>query len=144
MYTINRISNPSIHPIIKSIGSSSCSSNLIRSSYPLPYPSSLSQFPWNRFITKAKSTISEDQLREFEASFAHFDKDGSGYLDRIEFKAALSALSIPTKDEDTFNKLFLSISQGNDKISKEQFMNYMISISEDKDTAEQIKASFQV
>jgi len=97
-----------------------------------------------RFITKAKSTISEDQLREFESSFAHFDKDGSGYLDRIEFKAALSALSIPFKDEETFNKLFLSISQGNDKISKEQFMNYMISISEDKDTAEQIKASFQM
>jgi len=97
-----------------------------------------------RFITKATSTISEDQLREFEASFAHFDKDGSGFLDRIEFKAALSALSIPFKDEDSFNRLFLTISQGNDKISKDQFMNYMISISEDKDTAEQIKASFQI
>jgi len=98
-----------------------------------------------RFITKATSSISEDQLREFEASFAHFDKDGSGYLDRIEFKAALSALSIPFKDEETFNKLFLSISQGHaQKISKEQFMNYMISISEDKDTSEQIKASFQL
>jgi len=97
-----------------------------------------------RFITKATSTISEEQLAEFEASFAHFDKDGSGFLDRIEFKAALSALSIPFKDEKTFNDLFLSVSQGNDKISKAQFMNYMISISEDKDTPEQIKASFQI
>lgn len=30
-----------------------------------------------RFITKATSGVSEDQIREFESSFAHFDKDGT-------------------------------------------------------------------
>lgn len=95
-----------------------------------------------RFITKTTSNISEDQLREFESSFRHFDKDNSGFLDRLEFKAALSALSIPFKDEAAFDKVFFEVSQGNPKISKEQFINYLISISEDKDTAESIIAAF--
>jgi len=95
-----------------------------------------------KFITKATTTISDEQLKEFEESFRHFDKDKSGALDKLEFKAALSALSIPFKDEEAFDRLFLQISEGNPRISKEQFMNYMISISEDKDTPDAIKQSF--
>jgi len=95
-----------------------------------------------KFITKAKTTVSDEQLKEFEASFNHFDKDKSGSLDRLEFKAALSALSIPTKNEEDFDRLFKQVSEGNPRISKEQFMNYLISISEDKDTPEAIKSSF--
>jgi len=95
-----------------------------------------------RFISKAASTISEEQIREFEASFAHFDKDASGQLDKLEFKAALSALSVAFKDENAFNKLFNKVSNGNIKISKDQFVNYLIELNEDKDTADQIKEAF--
>jgi Ca2+-binding EF-hand superfamily protein len=65
-----------------------------------------------RFISKAQSTITPEQLKEFEASFAHFDKDNSGMLDRIEFKAALSALSVPFKDENAFNIVFNKVAEG--------------------------------
>jgi len=95
-----------------------------------------------RFISKATSTISEEQLREFDASFAHFDKDASGLLDKLEFKAALSALSVAFKDEAAFNILFNKVSEGNLKISKSQFVNYLIELNEDKDSAEQIKEAF--
>jgi len=95
-----------------------------------------------KFISKTKSTISEEQLKEFEASFAHFDKDASGMLDRIEFKAALSALSVPFKDENAFNAVFNKVSEGNPKISKAQFVNYLVEINEDKDSSDQIKSSF--
>jgi len=95
-----------------------------------------------KFISKATTSISDEQVKEFEASFAHFDKDGSGMLDRLEFKAALSALSIGFKDEEAFNKLFNKVSGGNSKISREQFVNYLIELNEDKDTAEQIKEAF--
>jgi len=74
--------------------------------------------------------------------FAHFDKDNSGLLDRIEFKAALSALSIPSKDEEAFGRVFSKVSEGNAKITKTQFVNYLIEINEDKDSADQIKSSF--
>jgi len=95
-----------------------------------------------RFISKATTTISDEQLREFEASFSHFDKNGTGDLDKLEFKAALSALSIAFKDEEAYNKLFNKVSGGNARISKEQFVNYLIELNEDKDTAEQIKEAF--
>jgi len=95
-----------------------------------------------KFISKDTSTISEDQLREFEASFAHFDKDGSGMLDKLEFKAALSALSIGFKDEAAFNALFNKVAEGNSKISRAQFVNYLVELYEDKDTPDQIKEAF--
>ena len=97
-----------------------------------------------RFITKATSTVSEEQIREFESSFAHFDKDGDGTLDKLEFKAALSALSIPFKDESAFDRVFSQVAGEGTVILKDQFVNYLISISEDKDTAEAIRAAFQV
>jgi len=96
-----------------------------------------------KFIAKVKTGISEEQLREIEASFHHFDTNGSGDLDQQEFKAALVALGIPFKNDDELRRVFLQLSQGNQRISKEQFVNYMISISEDTDTAEEIKSSFK-
>jgi Ca2+-binding EF-hand superfamily protein len=97
-----------------------------------------------RFITKATSTVSAEQIREFEASFSHFDKDGSGTLDRLELKAAFAALSMPFKDDDAFNRVYVQITNGANVVSKHQFVEYLIAISEDKDTADAIKAAFQL
>lgn len=95
-----------------------------------------------RFIEKSQTAISPEQVKEFEASFNHFDKDGSGSIDKVEFRAALSALSIDFKTDDAFNKLFGQVAEGNDKISKDQFVNYMISLNEEKDTKDAIKSAF--
>lgn len=97
-----------------------------------------------RFLEKSSNTIDESKKQEIEASFNHFDKDKSGYLDRLEFKAALSALSIPFKDENAFNALYSQVSEGNDKISKEQFTKYVTGIYEAKDTPDQLVTSFQL
>jgi len=96
-----------------------------------------------KFMTKATSSLSEEQIKEFEASFRHFDKDGSEFLDMPEFKAALVALGIPFKNDDELKRVFNLVSEGNPKISKQQFVNYLISIAEDKDTPDQIKESFK-
>jgi len=97
-----------------------------------------------RFITKSASSITPEQMKEFESAFNHFDKDASGSLDPIELKAALSSLSISFKSEQEFEKLFTKIAEGNSKISKEQYINYMISISEDKDNKESVDAAFML
>jgi len=96
-----------------------------------------------RFITKATSTITPDQLAEFEKAFSHFAKDDDHQLARLDFKACLSSLSIPFKDEEAFNKVFNRVSGGSEKISKDQFIAYMIDLTEDKDTPDQIKESFR-
>ena len=36
--------------------------------------------------------LTEDQLREFRASFNHYDKDNSGQLDKNEFRSCLLSL----------------------------------------------------
>jgi len=95
-----------------------------------------------KFITKMESKISQEDLDDFEKTFNHFDADKSGKLDKLEFKAALSAVGVPFKDDTAFDVVFGSVSQGEGKVTKQQFVQYMTSIREDKDTADQIKASF--
>lgn len=95
-----------------------------------------------RFTTKATSSISPEQLKEFEASFAHFDKDGSGYLDRPELRAALSAVSVSFKNDEAFEKFYLKLADGNPKVSRQQYIDYLISLTEDKDHKEAINAAY--
>jgi len=97
-----------------------------------------------RFITKSTTgDVTAEQLAEFEAAFDTFDKDKDHFLNQVEFKAALSAVGIGFPNEDAFLKIFHHTSGGGDKISKEQFVKYMVEISADKDTAEQIKEAFR-
>lgn len=97
-----------------------------------------------RFITKATHNISPEQISEFEAAFHNFDKDQDGHLSQAEFQAALSSLGIPFKDEQAFLRAFQAVSEGSGKVSKDQFVNYLIGLNEEKDTAEAIKGAFLV
>jgi len=97
-----------------------------------------------RFITKSTTgDVTAEQLAEFEAIFDTFDKDKDTFLNQVEFKAALSAVGVGFPNEDAFLKIFRNTAGGGDKISKDQFVKYMIEISADKDTAEQIKDAFR-
>lgn len=97
-----------------------------------------------RFITTVQTTVSDQQIREFGEAFDHFNPDRSGFITKNEFKACLSSLSIPFKEDEAFNQAFLKATGGADKISKEQFIQYMIGFVEDKDTPDQIKGSFRI
>ncbi len=63
-------------------------------------------------LPSPSSQLSEEKLQEFRDSFAHFDANKNGWLDKIEFKAALSALSIPFKDDGEFAKVFTQVWRG--------------------------------
>jgi len=92
-----------------------------------------------------QSNITEDQMNDFNESFKHFDKDRSGALDKLEFRACLKTLGQDPND-DAFNKLFseLAAQGGGERITKEAFIKYMISLLEDTDDAHQIKQSFRI
>lgn len=95
-----------------------------------------------RFITKAAASVTPEQMKEFEASFNHFDKDGSGFLDKVEMKAALSALSISFKNDEAYDKVYGKLSGGDAKVSRAEYINYLVSISEDRDTKDAVDAAF--
>lgn len=96
-----------------------------------------------RFVEKHETKIPQEKLDEMNAAFNHFDKNDSNTLDKIEFKAALSALSVPFKDDEAYNKVFRSVSEGNEQISREQYIAYCVALEEDRDTPEQLLASFE-
>jgi actinin alpha len=96
-----------------------------------------------RFVQKQEAKVSEEKLEEIAKAFNHFDSNKSNTLDPIEFKAALSALSVSYKDEAEFKEVFNKASEGNDHISLEQFTEFLRGRYEDRDSPEQLMESFK-
>jgi len=94
-------------------------------------------------LSQTGSKVSEEQLAEFKETFRQFDKDGSSNLEKHEFKACLSALGHFVND-DQLNNLFDSIAKKTPgKMQFEEFVDYMISKTEDSDTPATIKNAFK-
>jgi Ca2+-binding EF-hand superfamily protein len=96
-----------------------------------------------RFIKKEESKISEEKVAECKASFMHFDADGDNALDKLEFKAANSAMSVSFKNDDHFKQTFEAVSEGKGSVNLDQYMKYIVALQEDRDTPEQLKDSFR-
>lgn len=96
-----------------------------------------------KFIQKVEAKIPEEKIKEIDDTFKRFDKNSNGVLDYNEFKAGLVALSIPYKDEEEARKIFTRVTGGKPTVSKEAFTAFMVGIMEDKDSPEQLKASFR-
>jgi len=101
------------------------------------------QFLENQLGTAGKSNITQDQINEFKETFKHFDKDHSGSLDKLEFRACLQSLGLTYTDE-AFNALWQQLAKGGDKIDFDTFVEYMIKLLQDTDDANQIKESFKI
>lgn len=97
-----------------------------------------------RFVEKRDVSVSEEKMTEFQESFKAFDKDNSGHLSAVEFKAACSAIGIPFKDDDHFIAEFKKASNGDDNIELQEYINYLVGIEEEKDTPESVKSSFKM
>jgi len=92
--------------------------------------------------------VSPEQLQEFKETFTHFDTQKAGKLSKLDFKSALSGLGLVELDFEggnaVFESLFKSVSGGGDSISFEQFVDYMISITLDTVSPQQLTDSFDV
>jgi len=90
--------------------------------------------------------ISPEQLQEFKESFNHFDSQKNGRLSKLDFKACLSGLGVVELDFEggnvVFEGIFKRVAQGGDTVSFEQFTDYMISITLDTVSPQQLKDSF--
>jgi len=94
----------------------------------------------------ASRTISPEQLSEFKETFNHFDTNKAGQLSKLDFKSCLSGLGVVELDFEGGNAVFESIfgrvSEGQDKINFSQFVDYMISITADTVSQQQLSDSF--
>jgi Ca2+-binding EF-hand superfamily protein len=96
----------------------------------------------NQLVARDMTNLTPIQLEEFESVFRHFDRDLSNSLHEIEFSAALASLGL-VYDEDEMHGKFRETSGGSDFVTFEQFIRFMVDVTEDQNTAEQVFESFK-
>jgi len=101
------------------------------------------QFIEGQLLAQTKKGVPAEQIQEFKETFIYFDKDNSNTLDKLEFKACLASLGVPFRDEAAYNEVYERVASGAPEIGFEPFVDYMIQITEDTDTAQQVKDSFR-
>ncbi len=96
----------------------------------------------NQVVARNMTNLTPIQLEEFESVFRHFDRDASNSLQELEFSAALASLGL-VFSEDEMHDYFLETSNGRDYVTFEQFIRFMVDVTEDQNTAEQVFQSFR-
>jgi len=96
----------------------------------------------NQMVARNMTNLTPIQLEEFESVFRHFDRDLSNSLQELEFSAALASLGL-VYDENEMHAKFKETSGGRDVVTFEQFIRFMVDVTEDQNTAEQVFESFQ-
>ncbi|GAB7362433.1 hypothetical protein MBLNU230_g2755t1 [Neophaeotheca triangularis] len=99
----------------------------------------------NQMVARNMTNLTPIQLEEFESVFRHFDRDLSNSLQEIEFSAALASLGL-VYDQQEMHERFLEVSggrAGGGTVSFEQFIRFMVDVTEDQNTADQVFESFR-
>lgn len=96
----------------------------------------------NQMVARSMTNLTPIQLEEFESVFRHFDRDNSNSLHELEFGAALASLGL-VFSEDEMHDYFMETSKGQVEVTFEQFIRFMVDVTEDQNTAEQVFQSFR-
>ncbi|PTB64360.1 hypothetical protein BBK36DRAFT_1136083 [Trichoderma citrinoviride] len=96
----------------------------------------------NQMVARNMTNLTPIQLEEFESVFRHFDRDASNSLQELEFSAALASLGLVFSEEE-MHDYFVETSGGNQYVTFEQFIRFMVDVTEDQNTAEQVFQSFR-
>ena len=96
----------------------------------------------NQMVARNMTNLTPIQLEEFESVFRHFDRDLSNSLQELEFSAALASLGL-VYDEQEMHERFVDIAGRGGSVSFEQFIRFMVAVTEDQNTAEQVFESFR-
>ncbi|KAJ2803123.1 alpha-actinin, partial [Coemansia helicoidea] len=101
------------------------------------------RFIENQSAVRNMTNLTPAQLEEFETTFRYFDRDGGNALSGTEFRAALDSLGHSFSD-DEFAVLFSQLAGGAELISFEVYIRFMVELTEDQTTPEQLLHSFRV
>lgn len=93
-------------------------------------------------VARNMTNLTPIQLEEFESVFRHFDRDLSNSLQELEFSAALASLGL-VYDEEEMHEIFHRVGGTKAYVTFEEFIRFMVSVTEDQNTAEQVFQSFR-
>lgn len=113
----------------------------------------------NQMVARNMTNLTPIQLEEFESVFRHFDRDGTNTLQELEFSAALASLGLVYDEVEMHEKYlevchsYLTTEPSSSPTSRrhretrgvgfEQFIRFMVSVTEDQNSAEQVFQSFR-
>ncbi|CAN6622743.1 hypothetical protein TRVA0_009S00782 [Trichomonascus vanleenenianus] len=95
----------------------------------------------NQIVARSMNNLTPIQLEEFESVFRYFDKGQRNQLAESEFSGALASLGL-VYSEDEMHDVFEAASEGSAYVTFEQFINFMVEVMEDQQSAEQVLQSF--
>ncbi|KAG5362248.1 Alpha-actinin-like protein 1 [Yarrowia sp. C11] len=95
----------------------------------------------NQIVARNMTNLTPIQLEEFESVFRHFDKSQHNALLETEFSGALASLGL-VYSETEMHEVFRAASEGQVSVSFEQFITFMVEVTEDQLSAEQVLQSF--
>lgn len=104
----------------------------------------------NQMVARSMTNLTPIQLEEFESVFRHFDREDSNSLGELEFSAALASLGL-VFSEDEMHECFMATANASPsaaasleaRVTFEQFIRFMVDVTEDQNTAEQVYQSFR-
>jgi Ca2+-binding EF-hand superfamily protein len=96
----------------------------------------------NQMVAREMTNLTPIQLEEFESVFRHFDRALRNALGEVDFSAALASLGL-VYDEREMRARFRETARGRDSVTFEQFIRFMVEVTEDQNTAEQVFESFR-
>jgi Ca2+-binding EF-hand superfamily protein len=98
-----------------------------------------------KFVEAIKADeISEDQIKEWNDAFDHFDENKNDYLEFDEFSACLKAVGVPLTEDDekaTFNNLATKQDNKSYNVKREKYVEFLVKMYTADDTAESVCAS---
>jgi Ca2+-binding EF-hand superfamily protein len=102
----------------------------------------------NQMVARNMTNLTPIQLEEFESVFRHFDRDDTNSLAELEFSAALASLGLVFSEaemHDYFTETAAGGIQrgGEPRVTFEHFIRFMVEVTEDQNTAEQVFQSFK-
>ncbi|XP_072171139.1 alpha-actinin, sarcomeric-like isoform X2 [Diadema setosum] len=103
----------------------------------------------NNILTRDSMGITEEQLKEFRASFNHFDKNHTQRLEPKEFRSCLVSLGYDLREtaqgDAEFQRIMAIVDPNNmGQVSFQAYLDFMTRELSDADTVEQVVDSFKV
>ncbi|EIN12862.1 actinin-like protein [Punctularia strigosozonata HHB-11173 SS5] len=99
-------------------------------------------FLTNQIIARNATSLTPEQLEQFESTFRYFDHDSTNTLNESEMAAALASLGIVYSDEDLYS-IYDELTREYGAVTFEAFINFLVDILEDQTTAEQLQEAFR-
>jgi actinin alpha len=104
----------------------------------------------NQILQRDAINITEEQMRDYEKSFKHFDKNSNGRLDRLEFRGVLLSLGFPIPQipqegkDDEFEAIWRRVDRDNEgTVCLEEFVAFMAEEAAGAESANDLLDAFK-